>query len=213
VVKHKVSKGMTRNGLLIVLSGPSGAGKGTVCRALRSYMPDIKYSVSVTTRPPRSDEAEGVNYFFTTRSAFQDMIRSGKLLEWAEVYGNYYGTPKEYVEQMLSQGHDVLLEIDTQGAMLVKKKFPDGVFIFLIPPSLQELKARIIARGSETDESLQIRFSAAAREMSYVREYHYVVVNDKVENACEVIASIIRAEHCSVKRYKDYFEHLIQEGM
>lgn len=189
-----------QRGILFVLSGPSGAGKGTVCKALMSHMQDMCVSVSVTTRAPRVGEQHGVNYFFKTKEQFQRMIAEGELLEWAEVYGNFYGTPREFVEEKLDEGMDVLLEIDIQGAMQVKQTYPEGVFLFLIPPSATELEARILGRGSETEESFATRFGAARDELQMMREYHYVVVNDVVEAACERIRSIITAEHCSVRR-------------
>lgn len=203
---------MIQKGLLIVLSGPSGAGKGTVCKALLPSMPTTHYSVSCTTRQPREGEVEGVNYFFKTVEEFKQMVANDELLEYAEVYTNYYGTPRKYVEETLEAGQNVVLEIDIQGAMQVKKQFPHGVFIFLIPPSLSELRSRIIGRGSETEESFNRRFGAAAEEMSYISEYDYVVVNDEVANACEKIRSIIITELCSVKRNLDYYSELIKGG-
>jgi guanylate kinase len=187
-------------GILFVLSGPSGAGKGTVCKALMRRLPEMRLSISATTRQPREGEQHGVNYFFKTKDQFQIMIASGDLLEWAEVYGNYYGTPRAFVEQKLSEGSDVLLEIDIQGAMQVKETYPDGVFLFLIPPSAMELEARILGRGTETEDSFATRFGAAHEELQMMSKYDYVVVNDVVEAACERIESIITAEHCSVAR-------------
>lgn len=187
-------------GILFVLSGPSGAGKGTVCKALMRRLPEMRLSISATTRQPREGEQHGVNYFFKTKDQFQMMIASGDLLEWAEVYGNYYGTPRAFVEQKLSEGSDVLLEIDIQGAMQVKETYPDGVFLFLIPPSAMELEARILGRGTETEDSFATRFGAAHEELQMMSKYDYVVVNDVVEAACERIESIITAEHCSVAR-------------
>lgn len=203
---------MVQKGLLIVLSGPSGAGKGTVCKAMLPTMKTTHYSVSCTTRASREGEVEGVNYFFKTVEQFKAMIAGDELLEWAEVYTNFYGTPRKYVDDMLDAGENVLLEIDIQGALQVKKKFPNGVFIFLIPPSLQELKHRIVGRGSETEESLNMRFGAAAEEMSYISEYDYVVVNDEVEKASDRIRAIITAEQCSVQRNLEYYTTLIKEG-
>ena len=203
---------MIQKGLLIVLSGPSGAGKGTVCKALLPTMPTTHYSVSCTTRQPREGEVEGVNYFFKTVEEFKSMVANDDLLEYAEVYTNFYGTPRKYVEETLEAGRNVILEIDIQGALQVKKQFPHGVFIFLIPPSLNELKSRIIGRGSETEESFNRRFGAAAEEMSYISEYDYVLVNDEVANACDKIRSIISSELCSVKRNLDYYNSLIKEG-
>ncbi|UOE77367.1 guanylate kinase [Parageobacillus thermoglucosidasius] len=198
---------MSERGLLIVLSGPSGVGKGTVRKALFSQ-PDINlhYSVSVTTREPREGEVDGVDYFFKTREEFEQMIRENKLLEWAEYVGNYYGTPIDYVEKTLQEGKDVFLEIEVQGAMQVRKVFPEGLFIFLAPPSLSELEKRIISRGTESAEHIQNRLKAAKEELEMMDAYDYVVENDKVELACERIKAIVMAEHCRrervAKRYK-----------
>lgn len=187
-------------GLLIVLSGPSGVGKGTVCSHLRKCMPELVYSVSATTRPPRKGEVDGVNYFFKTREQFERMIENGELLEWAEYVGNFYGTPLDFVTRTLDSGKDVILEIDVQGALQVKRSFPNGVFIFLYPPSMQELKKRITQRGTETETTIMSRLSAAEAEFEQARYYEYIVVNDEIEAACERIRSIITAEHCRRER-------------
>lgn len=184
-----------RKGLLILISGPSGTGKGTVCDLLRQKHPEISYSISATTRQPRPGEQDGVNYYFYTKEKFREMIDQGQLLEWAEVYGNFYGTPKQKVLDRLEAGEDILLEIDTQGALNVMKVMPEGLFIFLLPPSLEELAARLKGRGTETEESLQRRLGAAVDEIKLATKYRYVVVNDKVEDAQETIANIIEAEH------------------
>ncbi|SFS50892.1 guanylate kinase [Marininema halotolerans] len=190
-----------RKGLLIVLSGPSGAGKGTVCSALRTFAPELVYSVSATTRKPREGEVDGVNYFFKSRQEFEGMIEEDQLLEWAQYVNNYYGTPREFVEEQLEQGKDVLLEIEVQGAKQVKKRFPEGVFIFLLPPSLKELASRIRGRGTETEEVVRHRMSAAEQELGEVEYYDYVVVNDRVEDACDRVRSILTAEHCRRDRF------------
>lgn len=184
-----------RKGLLILISGPSGTGKGTVCDLLRQKHPEISYSISATTRQPRPGEQDGVNYYFYTKEKFREMIDQGQLLEWAEVYGNFYGTPKQKVLDRLEAGEDILLEIDTQGALNVMKVMPEGLFIFLLPPSLEELSARLKGRGTETEESLHRRLGAAVDEIKLATKYRYVVVNDKVEDAEETIANIIEAEH------------------
>lgn len=184
-----------RKGLLILISGPSGTGKGTVCDLLRQKHPEISYSISATTRQPRPGEQDGVNYYFYTKEKFREMIDQGQLLEWAEVYGNFYGTPKQKVLDRLEAGEDILLEIDTQGALNVMKVMPEGLFIFLLPPSLEELAARLKGRGTETEESLHRRLGAAVDEIKLATKYRYVVVNDKVEDAEETIANIIEAEH------------------
>lgn len=184
-----------RKGLLILISGPSGTGKGTVCDLLRQKHPEISYSISATTRQPRPGEQDGVNYYFYTKEEFREMIDQGQLLEWAEVYGNFYGTPKQKVLDRLEAGEDILLEIDTQGALNVMKVMPEGLFIFLLPPSLEELAVRLKGRGTETEESLYRRLGAAVDEIKLATKYRYVVVNDKVEDAQETIANIIEAEH------------------
>ena len=184
-----------RKGLLILISGPSGTGKGTVCDLLRKNHPEIYYSISATTRQPRPGEQDGVNYYFYDKEKFRQMIDAGELLEWAEVYGNYYGTPKQKVLDRLNAGEDILLEIDTQGALNVMKAMPEGLFIFLLPPSLEELANRLKGRGTETEESLQRRLGAAVDEIKIAHNYRYVVVNDKVEAAEKAIAGIIEAEH------------------
>lgn len=188
------------SGLLIVISGPSGVGKGTVCTALRKKMPQLIYSVSVTTRAPRRGEKEGVNYFFKTVEEFQQMIRDNELIEWAEYVGNYYGTPRRFVEQTLTDGKDVILEIDVQGALQVKKSFPDAIFVFLLPPTMDDLRQRIKHRGTENDGVLHQRLKAASQEVQFLDRYDYVVINDEVEKACQRIQSIIEAEHLRVNR-------------
>lgn len=189
-----------RKGLLIILSGPSGVGKGTVCQALRRCAPDLVYSVSATTRLPREGEKDGVNYFFKTKEQFLHMIEHDELLEWAEYVGNYYGTPAEFVRQTIDQGKDILLEIDVQGALKVKEKFPEGVFIFLMPPSMDELKKRIVSRGTESNEAITHRLSVAQEEFHSMKYYDYAVVNDSVEAACERIRAIVEAERCRTER-------------
>lgn len=190
-------------GILIVISGPSGAGKGTICKALLEKNDDISLSVSATTRNPRNGEVDGVNYHFLSKDNFLERIEADDFLEHAEVYGNYYGTPKSNVQEMLDSGKNVILEIDIQGALKVKEKADDGVFIFILPPSMNELKQRIIRRGSETPESLMTRFKSAYQEINYVSKYNYAVVNDTVESAVEKIESILLAEKCRVDRIKE----------
>ncbi|QKN78827.1 guanylate kinase [Bacillus pumilus] len=187
---------MKERGLLIVLSGPSGVGKGTVRQAIFSQEDTkFEYSISVTTRKPREGERNGVDYFFKSREEFEHMIENKKLLEWAEYVGNYYGTPVDYVEQTLSEGKDVFLEIEVQGALQVREAFPEGLFIFLAPPSLSELQNRIITRGTESEELIRNRMAAAKEEIEMMDAYDYVVENDDVELACERIKAIVLAEH------------------
>lgn len=194
---------MTDRGLLIVVSGPSGAGKGTICKALLEKHDDLFISVSATTRAPRVGEVDSVNYHFITKEDFIERVEKNDFLEHAEVYGNYYGTPKSKVEDMLDSGKNVILEIDIQGALKVKENFKEGVFIFILPPSMEELKQRIIRRGSETPESLMRRFKSAYQEINYISKYNYAVVNDIVDVAVSKIEGIITAEKCRVDRIKD----------
>ncbi|MBT1279687.1 guanylate kinase [Thermoanaerobacter sp. CM-CNRG TB177] len=201
-----------KKGLLIVLSGPSGAGKGTICKALMEKEKDLKLSISATTRQPRSGEIEGKNYFFKSEEEFEKMIENDSFLEWAKVYGHYYGTPKDFVLKNLDEGNDVVLEIDIQGALKIKEKFPEGVFIFILPPSMEELKNRIKKRGTETEEEIIKRFKSAYEELNYVSRYNYVVINDSVEEAVEKINAIIIAEKCRVDRNKDLYLE-IKEGL
>lgn len=198
-------------GLLIVVSGPSAAGKGTVCRELLNCQPDLVFSVSATTRPPRPGEEDGKNYYFISREEFERMVAAGEMLEWAEVYGNFYGTPRKAVVEWLEQGRDVLLEIDIQGARQVRRQFPRGVFIFLMPPSLAELERRIRERGTETEEAVRRRLASAAAEIAACREYDYVVVNDRVEDAVAKIRAIITAEKCRVERNKELYHYICGE--
>jgi guanylate kinase len=189
---------MNFRGLLIVVSGPSGAGKGTICKALVKRDPSIVVSVSATTREPRNGEEHGIAYHFYDKEAFQTMIKSDGFLEYATVYDNYYGTPKQFVIDKIASGENVLLEIDIQGALQVKKKYPEGIFVFVLPPSMKELKSRIVGRGSETQESLTKRLSSAYSEIEYIKNYDYFIVNDTVEHATDILQAIIAAEKCRV---------------
>ncbi|MCY8472794.1 guanylate kinase [Bacillus halotolerans] len=202
---------MKERGLLIVLSGPSGVGKGTVRQAIFSQEDTkFEYSISVTTRNPREGEVNGVDYFLKTREEFEQMIANNKLLEWAEYVGNYYGTPVDYVEQTLQEGKDVFLEIEVQGALQVRNAFPEGLFIFLAPPSLSELKNRIVTRGTETDALIENRMKAAKAEIEMMDAYDYVVENDNVETACDKIKAIVLAEHLKRERVAPRYKKMLE---
>lgn len=202
---------MQEKGLLIVLSGPSGVGKGTVRKAIFSQ-PDteFEYSISMTTRNPREGEVNGVDYFFKSREEFEDLIEQDKLLEYAEFVGNYYGTPVDYVRQTLDSGKDVFLEIEVKGARQVRAKFPEGLFIFLMPPSLGELKNRIVTRGTETDDLITNRLLTAREEIEMMDLYDYIVENDQVELASERIMAIVKAEHCRRERVEHRYKKLLE---
>lgn len=189
-----------KQGLLIVLSGPSGAGKGTICQELLDSVSGLSYSVSATTREPRVGEEDGKHYYFVNRERFSELISQNQLLEHAEFCGNYYGTPRPAVERSVNEGKDIILEIEIEGALQIKKRFPQGVFIFIVPPSLDELRARISKRGTETEDKIQQRLAKASDELHYVSEYDYVVENDKLPEAVEKLKAIIVAEKCRVKR-------------
>ncbi|MGN1382899.1 MAG: guanylate kinase [Eubacterium sp.] len=189
-----------KRGKLFVISGPSGAGKGTICKRLieDSRPEDLALSVSMTTRAPREGEVDGVSYFFKTKEEFEKEIEQGGLLEYAAVYENYYGTPKAYVEEKLDAGTDVILEIDIQGAMNVKKSRPESTFIFILPPSMDVLRKRLIGRGTETEEAVELRLSKTKSEVSHIRDYDYYVVNDDLEQAVSEAEAILTAEHQKV---------------
>ncbi|MDF1506641.1 guanylate kinase [Robertmurraya sp. DFI.2.37] len=202
---------MQEKGLLIVLSGPSGVGKGTVRKEIFSQEDTaFEYSISMTTRAPRQGEVNGVDYFFKTREEFEALIKQGKLLEYAEFVGNYYGTPVDYVQETLNKGKDVFLEIEVEGAKQVREKFPDGLFIFLVPPSLSELKNRIVTRGTESEEVINNRMNAAKEEIEMMHLYDYVVENDKVENAVEKIKAIVIAEHLRRERVEPKYKRMLE---
>jgi len=187
---------MKSKGNLIIISGPSGSGKGTVCNVLTKTEANLLVSVSATTRKPRGEEKEGIDYFFLTREQFEEMIAGDRLLEWADVYGNYYGTPREPVEKNLALGWDVILEIDVQGGLQIKNKFPKCVLIFLIPPSRSQLETRLKQRGTDSTSDIERRLNWAERELKEVHKYDYLVINDQVEAAARKISAIVTAERC-----------------
>ena len=203
---------MSERGLLIVFSGPSGVGKGTVRQEIFST-PDHKfeYSVSMTTRAQRPGEVDGKDYFFRSREEFEELIRKGQMLEYAEYVGNYYRTPLTYVNETLDKGIDVFLEIEVQGALQVKKKVPDAVFIFLTPPDLNELQERLIGRGTDSEEVIAQRIERAREEIALMSEYDYAIVNDEVPLAAERVKRVIEAEHFRVDRVIGRYRNMISE--
>ena len=203
---------MSERGLLIVFSGPSGVGKGTVRQEIFST-PDHKfeYSVSMTTRAQRPGEVDGKDYFFRSREEFEELIRKGQMLEYAEYVGNDYGTPLTYVNKTLDKGIDVFLEIEVQGALQVKKKVPDAVFIFLTPPDLNELQERLIGRGTDSEEVIAQRIERAREEIALMSEYDYAIVNDEVPLAAERVKRVIEAEHFRVDRVIGRYRNMISE--
>lgn len=199
MVKEKI------RGNLIVISGPSGCGKGTLCGELLKHNPNLFLSISMTTRAPREGEVDAVNYYFVTKEEFEKRINENKFLEYAIVHNNnYYGTPKDKVEECLDKGIDVILEIDIEGALKVNNLMPEGIFIFIMPPSMRELKRRLISRNTETKEQILERFKKAYQEINEVNKYNYIIINDDINKATEKIEAIIKAEKCRVNRIEDF---------
>lgn len=187
-------------GMLLVVSGPAGVGKGTLVKSLLADGEDIALSVSATTRMPRPGEVDGVHYHFTERQAFESMIRNGELLEWVEYCGNYYGTPSSPVRRQIQEGKVVLLEIEVEGALNIRDQFPDSLLVFVVPPDLAELEARLRGRGTEPPEVIQKRLARAQEEFSYLPQYDYFVVNDKVQTATAALRGIIDTERLRTGR-------------
>ena len=201
----------SNRGSLIILSGPSGAGKGTIHNELLKNNKHLKYSVSMTTRKQRVGEKEGIDYFFVSEEEFLKEIEKDSFLEYAKVHGNYYGTLKRVVDKDLDNGYDVILELDIQGALNIKTKNLDGIFIFIMPPSMEELKNRLVKRGTETKEQLIERFKNAYKEINEFSKYNYVVINDEVETAVRKVEAIMLAEKCRVERIEEFEVHNQEE--
>lgn len=202
----------SKRGLLIVVSGPSGAGKGTVLAHTIANYPTLRYSVSVTTRKPRAGEKEGVNYYFKTLEEFEELLSKGEFLEYQKVYDNYYGTPLSKVRQQLDEGYDVVLEIDVKGALEVKNKYPDAVMIFISPAKRETIEERLRGRSTESEEQLKIRTKSAIEEIKQAVFYDYIVVNEDAFKGAQDIIAIIEAEKCKVKNNKKFIDNLIYGG-
>lgn len=192
---------MTREGLLVVVSGPAGVGKGTICKAYMKKFDDMKLSISTTTRQPRPGETDGVEYNFTTKENFCKMVEEGELLEYVNVFDNYYGTSKTWVKEQIEKGQDIILEIDIVGAMNVKKIYPKAVLVFILPPSFEVLESRIRTRNQDSDEQIKKRLERVIQEVSTMKDYDYFVINDQLEDSLNLIKSIIDSERYSVSRY------------
>ncbi len=195
-----------QKGILVIISGPSGSGKGTIVKEL-IQKERYALSISVTTRKPRFTEEEGIHYFFRTHEQFQEMIEQGEMLEYADFCGNYYGTPKSYVEEQLQNGKDVILEIEVQGALQVKSLYAESIFVFVIPPTLDELRSRLTHRGTEDECIIEKRIKRALEEIKLIAQYDYVVTNDVILKAVSDIHSIVRAEHLKPKRNEIWKEY------
>lgn len=203
---------MKQKGVLVVISGFSGAGKGTVVKGLMDKFDNYALSISATTRTPRQGEAEGVHYFFKSTEDFETMIKNDELIEYAKYVNNYYGTPKEYVNNQLEAGKDVILEIEMQGALKVKEKYSDTLLLFLTPPNADELKSRLVNRGTETDDVIKQRLLRAYEEAAYMEQYDKIIVNDDLEECILQVHNIIQCEHASAFRNKDLIK-LISEDL
>jgi guanylate kinase len=198
---NQSAKKVHRKGLLIVVTGPSAVGKGTICQALLAENPGIQFSVSCTTRKARPGEVNGVEYFFLTQEEFKAKIDAGEFLEWAEVYGNYYGTLKSYVDEVREAGKDIILDIDRVGARSVRETYPDAVWVYVIPPSMEALRQRIVARGGDSPEAVARRLAEAPKWIEEGLSYDYVIINDDLHRAVQQLRSIIEAERFKMDRY------------
>ena len=202
---------MNHQGILVVVSGFSGAGKGTLMKELLKRYDNYALSISATTRAPREGETDGKEYFFVTKEQFEKMRDERKLIDYAQYVNNYYGTPKEYVEQKMAEGKDVILEIEIQGALKVKKRFPDALLLFVTPPSAEELRRRLVGRGTETLEVINARLARAAEEASGMEAYDYLLINDDLDRCVEEMHQLIQAQHNKVSNNLDFIEQMKEE--
>ncbi|MCI8661712.1 MAG: guanylate kinase [Hungatella sp.] len=202
---------MSDQGILVVVSGFSGAGKGTLIKAMVEKYHNYALSISATTRKPREGEEEGREYFFVTRDHFETMIKEEQLIEYAQYVNNYYGTPRQYVFQQMADGKDVILEIEIQGALKIKERFPDALLLFVMPPSADELKRRLVGRGTETMEVIDQRLHRAAEEAAGMTSYDYILINDKVDSCVEAMHQLIQAQHRKVSNNLDFIEQMKSE--
>ena len=198
-------------GILLVISGPSGAGKGTICDAIRKIYPKLNYSISMTTRASRQGEKEGLNYFFRTNEEFEVLIKEDAFLEYAKVYDHYYGTPKKYALDKIEKGESVLLEIDIQGAVQVKEHYPQGVFVYIVPPSFDVLSKRIYGRGTDSEEVIKKRLAQITDELAMAHKYDYIIVNDVLEEAVHKTCAILEAESCKLSRNEGQVEVIFKQ--
>lgn len=194
-----------KNGMIIIVSAPSGAGKTSICDAIIKDDKNIVYSISTTTRNPRSGEKNGKEYFFVDEKKFKQDIKAGKFIEWAQVHGNYYGTGKAVLHKALSKGKDVLLDIDVQGALSIKKKYKDSLMLFIMTPTLKELKKRLIQRNKDSKETINTRIENAKKEIKYAVKYDYLILNDRLPESIKNVKAVIKAERLSIKRNKIIF--------
>ena len=202
-----------RQGNLIVISGPSGAGKGTIISNLLKNYKDIWLSISMTSRAIRNNDIPGETYFFVSKEEFEERIKNNVFLEYAMYNGNYYGTPRDKINEKLNEGKDVILEIEIQGALKVKDLVPDAIFIFILPPSMKELKRRLINRGTDSIDKILDRFKTAYKEINEVTKYNYVVINDEVDKAVEKVKSILLSERCRVDRIEEVYLNNMEEEL
>ncbi|MCI8836881.1 MAG: guanylate kinase [Hungatella sp.] len=202
---------MSEQGILVVVSGFSGAGKGTLIKAMLDRYHSYALSVSATTRAPREGEADGREYFFVTREKFEQMIEEEQLIEHAMYVNNYYGTPRQYVFQQMADGKDVILEIEIQGALKIKERFPEALLLFVMPPSADELRRRLVGRGTESEEIIDKRLHRAAEEASGITSYDYILINDKVEQCAQEMHELIQAQHRRVSGNLDFIEQMKAE--